>query len=89
MLSFIPFKSKEFIFLISLYSVKCKSKRYLSQLQTKVFTKKDNYTEYSKYTLNEKIHREDRDENGRVLPAITWSDGSDGTQEWVKNNKCH
>jgi len=77
MLTFIPFKSKQFIFLISLY---CKSKRYLSQLQTIV--EKDKYL--TKYIIHGKYHRDERDENGRVLPVSIWSDGS---QLWYINGK--
>ena len=73
MLSFLPFKSKQFIFLISLYSNK--SKRHLSLSQTKVI-RKNNYIEY---TIHERTHRE-------VLPAIIWSNGN---QFWYKNGKCH
>jgi len=81
MLSFIRYKSKEFIFLISLYSGPSKSKRYLSQLQTKVFIC-NNLVEYN---IHEKRHREEKD-NGRVLPARIYRNGD---QYWYKNGKWH
>ena len=81
MLSFILFKSKEFTSLISLCSEKSKSKRYISQVQTKVI-RNNNYIEYS---LHERMHREEKELN-RVLPAIIYSTG---TQLWYKNGRCH
>jgi len=82
MLSFTRFKSKEFTFLISLYSDKIKNRRHLSQLQTKVIT----FINCVKYTIHERRHREERDENGRVLPAYIKNDGE---KCWCKNNKMH
>jgi len=79
MLSFIRFKSKEFISLISLYSVKSESKRHLSQLQTKI------NTDYIEYGIHERIHREEKELN-RILPAVIWNDGSN---QWYKNDKIH
>jgi len=77
MLSFIRYKSKEFIFLISLYSGPSKSKRYLSQLQTKVI--------HNDYTIHGKRHREEKELN-RILPAYI---KSDEVQYWYKNGNCH
>jgi len=115
MLTFITFKSKEFISLISLCPEKSKSKRCLSQLQTKV-NRNNHYSEYSiherthreekelnrilpavvdsngnqDWYKNGKCHRDDLDENGRVLPAIIWRNGeSNGSQFWYKNGKYH
>jgi len=81
MLRFISFKSKQFIFLISLYSKSIKTKRYLSQLQTKVNTNND----CVEYSIHHKIHREEKELN-RILPA---SIKSDGAQFWYKNGKRH
>jgi len=82
MLTFIPFKSKQFISVISLCSERSKTKRYHSQLQTKV--NRNNH--YSEYTIHGKRHRDDLDENGKILSASIWSDG---TQFWYKNGNCH
>jgi len=64
LIQFIPFKSKEFISLISLYR-DCRSiQRNSSVFQT-------TYYPHSKtYKIFNKVHREEKDESGRVLPAI-------------------
>jgi len=81
MLSFLTFKDKEFISLISLYSEKSKTRRHFSRIQT-VMSKGNNYTVYN---LHGKIHREQKELNC-VLPAVIVSNGR---QEWYKNDKCH
>jgi len=69
MIRFACFKSKEFIFLSSLYSAKSKLKRYISQLQTKVIRKNN----YIGYFLHGRIHKEK--ELNRILPAVIDIDG--------------
>jgi len=81
MLRFVSFKNKQFIFLISLYSEPIKTKRYLSQLQTKIVRKNN----YIGYFLHSEIHREEKELN-RVLPAII---NDEGDQYWCKNDKFH
>jgi len=82
MLSFLSFKSKEFISLISLYSVQSKSKRCLSQLQTTI-NKSDIYIEY---IVHQRLHREERELN-RILPAIITDDGR--SRYWYKNGRYY
>ena len=80
MLQFTLYKSKQFIFLISLYSEQSKTKRYVSNLQTVV--RKN--TIIIEYVLYNKLHRDDRDENGRILPAVIWGNGR---KEWYQDGK--
>jgi len=82
MLRFTCYKSREFIFLVSIYSEPIKTKRCLSQLQTKIYEINDEYIEYS---IHERIHREEKELN-RILPAVVYTGES---QYWYKNDKCH
>jgi len=41
---------------------------------------------YIEYTIHDKYHRDDRDENGRVLPVYIFNNGS---QFWYRNGKKH
>jgi len=80
--TFLPFKSKQFISLLSLICNHRKQQRYVSVLQTEI-KQTNNGVGYEIRNLG--CHREEKDVNGYLLPAFISPD----FLTWGKNGKIH
>jgi len=83
---YLPFKSKSFISICSLYDQPRKAQRKISILQSKVNKNND----YINYTIHGKDHREEKELN-HVLPAFIRDDNNNNyvCTLWYKNGKQH